>query len=96
MREDPRPLLSDWQWQERAACRGMNSATFFSPTGERGRARREREEGARRICGRCDVADVCAATALARGETYGVWGGLSYDERRDRARPRASAADGRV
>ncbi|MGY0489375.1 WhiB family transcriptional regulator [Streptomyces sp. WG-D5] len=83
MGNEPRPLLSDWEWQQRAACRGMNSATFFSPSGERGRARREREESARRICGRCEVADTCAATALAHGETYGVWGGLTGDERRD-------------
>ncbi|WP_338692869.1 WhiB family transcriptional regulator [Streptomyces sp. Q6] len=82
MQRDLRPLLSDWEWQQRAACRGMNSATFFSPPGERGRDRREREEGARRVCGRCQVADICAGTALARGENYGVWGGLSDDERR--------------
>ncbi|MFE1521435.1 WhiB family transcriptional regulator [[Kitasatospora] papulosa] len=82
MRNTPRPLLSDWQWQQRAACRGMNSATFFSPSGERGRSRSEREERARRICGRCEVAEICAATAVSHGEAYGVWGGLSSNERR--------------
>lgn len=82
MSNTPRPLLSDWQWQQRAACRGMSSATFFSPPGERGRARRDREARARSICGRCEVVDTCAATALKHGETYGVWGGLSDDERR--------------
>ncbi|MBE8478305.1 WhiB family transcriptional regulator [Streptomyces justiciae] len=81
-----RPLLTDWQWQQRAACRGMSSATFFSPPGERGRARRVREERARAICGRCEVVDICAATALKQGETYGVWGGLSDDERRQLGR----------
>ncbi|MGP4011419.1 WhiB family transcriptional regulator [Streptomyces sp. 4N124] len=82
MRNALRPLLSEWQWQQRAACRGMSSSTFFSPPGERGRARRDREERARAICGRCEVLDICAATALKHGETYGVWGGLSDDERR--------------
>lgn len=82
MRSDLRPLLTDWQWQQRAACRGMSSSVFFSPSGERGRARREREERARRVCSRCEVAELCAATALRRGETYGVWGGLSGLERR--------------
>lgn len=77
-----RPLLADWQWQQRAACRGMSSATFFSPPGERGRARRVREERARAVCGGCEVVDLCAAAALRQGETYGVWGGLSDDERR--------------
>ncbi|WP_331737495.1 WhiB family transcriptional regulator [Streptomyces sp. NBC_00019] len=82
MRNVLRPLLSDWQWQQRAACRGMSSSTFFSPPGERGRARRDREEQARSICGGCEVRAICRATALKHGETYGVWGGLSDDERR--------------
>ncbi|WP_372346685.1 WhiB family transcriptional regulator [Streptomyces sp. KL116D] len=74
-----------------AAARGLPSTTFFSPTGESGRARREREERARRICARCEVVDICADTALARGETYGVWGGMTRDERRDGARQRAGS-----
>ncbi|WLW57278.1 WhiB family transcriptional regulator [Streptomyces sp. YU58] len=77
-----RPLQTDWQWQQRAACRGMSSSVFFSPPGERGRARRVREERARAVCGRCEVVDVCAAMALKQGESYGVWGGLSDEERR--------------
>ncbi|WP_353940367.1 WhiB family transcriptional regulator [Streptomyces sp. HUAS MG91] len=82
MHSFPRPLLVDWQWQDQAACRGMSSAVFFSPSGERGRARRDREERARRICAGCAVADRCAATALAHEESYGVWGGLSGKDRR--------------
>lgn len=76
------PLLSNWAWQERAACRGMKSSVFFSPPGERGRERKEREERARRICGRCEVAEACAAMALDHKERFGVWGGLSAEERR--------------
>ncbi|WP_338704197.1 WhiB family transcriptional regulator (plasmid) [Streptomyces sp. Q6] len=60
----------------------MSSTTFFSPPGERGRARRIREDRARAVCGGCEVVDICAATALRHGETYGVWGGLSDDDRR--------------
>jgi WhiB family transcriptional regulator, redox-sensing transcriptional regulator len=75
------PLVSDWEWQERAACRGMNSSVFFSPPGEKGRARQQREERARRICGQCEVIDACAAMALDCEERYGVWGGLSAGER---------------
>ncbi|MFF0225864.1 WhiB family transcriptional regulator [Streptomyces sp. NPDC004629] len=76
------PLLSDWEWQERAACRGMNSATFFSPTGERGKERDEREERARRICRSCEVIEPCAAMALDSKQRHGVWGGMSARERR--------------
>ncbi|RAJ82562.1 WhiB family transcriptional regulator [Streptomyces sp. cg28] len=82
MPSSPRPLLVDWQWQDQAACRGMSSSVFFSPSGERGRARRDREEQARRICAGCAVTDRCAATALAHEESYGVWGGLSGKDRR--------------
>ncbi|MEV0175498.1 WhiB family transcriptional regulator [Streptomyces sp. NPDC050803] len=88
-----RPLLSDWQWQQRAACRGMSSSNFFSPPGERGRARRDREERARRVCGRCEVRDMCAAMALRHGETYGVWGGLSDTDRRRLGTSSAGAAE---
>ncbi|POX64382.1 transcription factor WhiB [Streptomyces sp. Ru62] len=75
------PLLSNWEWQERAACRGMNSSVFFSPPGEKGRDRRQREERARRICNRCEVIEACAAMALDYKERYGVWGGISAGER---------------
>ncbi|MFD3582925.1 WhiB family transcriptional regulator [Streptomyces sp. NPDC058683] len=95
MRTNPRPLLGDWQWQQRAACRGMNSSTFFSPPGERGPARRDREERARRICARCEVVDTCAATALKHGEAYGVWGGLSDNDRRQLGTGIADAAEQR-
>lgn len=83
MRTRMLPLLSDWAWQERAACRGMSSAVFFSPQGERGRRRRQREERARRICGRCEVLEQCAAMALDYRERYGVWGGMSGGERQN-------------
>ncbi|MFE6895200.1 WhiB family transcriptional regulator [Streptomyces sp. NPDC057694] len=83
MRTSLIPLLSDWEWQEKAACRGMDSSMFFSPAGERGRRRTRREERARRICGRCEVVEECGAMALDYKEHYGVWGGMSAGERRD-------------
>lgn len=81
MRTRLRPLLSDWGWQEQAACRGMNSATFYSPQNERGKERRKREETARRICHGCEVIEECAAMAVDFEERYGVWGGMSPRER---------------
>jgi WhiB family redox-sensing transcriptional regulator len=71
----------------------MNSGVFFSPPGERGRARREREEQARRICSRCEVIETCAAMALDFKERYGVWGGLSADERQALLGARRGDAD---
>ncbi|MGW2857037.1 WhiB family transcriptional regulator, partial [Streptomyces sp. NPDC001215] len=48
-----KPHLSEWSWQSRAACRGMDSSVFFSPMGERGARRRDREERAQSICRTC-------------------------------------------
>jgi WhiB family transcriptional regulator, redox-sensing transcriptional regulator len=68
-------------WRLRAACREVDSAGFFSPDGERGPAREVREARAKAICARCPVIRECAGYAIAAGERYGVWGGLSERER---------------
>ncbi|QTJ65291.1 WhiB family transcriptional regulator [Rhodococcus sp. ZPP] len=72
-------------WQLRAACRGADPAVFYSPEGERGSARVRREAKARQICRPCPVLAPCREHALAAGETYGVWGGLTEADRRKRA-----------
>ncbi|MFD0638181.1 WhiB family transcriptional regulator [Catenulispora yoronensis] len=82
-----------WEWQESAACRGIDSARFFSPAGERGEARRQREQIARAICAECPVREECARFALSIGEEYGIWGGTTDQERIAMLRrPRAGSA----
>lgn len=83
-----RPLSSVWEWQESAACRGVDSAWFFSPDGERGPERRRREQRALKLCAGCTVRDQCAAFALAIGERHGTWGGTTDIERAALRRPR--------
>ncbi len=34
------------------------------------------------VCRRCSVVQPCLSFALSRDETYGVWGGLTYEDRR--------------
>jgi WhiB family redox-sensing transcriptional regulator len=76
------PVTTDaWDWQLQAACRGMASAAFFHPWGERGRGRDERIQQAKQICARCPVIETCRQHALQAHESYGVWGGLSEEER---------------
>jgi WhiB family redox-sensing transcriptional regulator len=75
------PLLHAWQWQAAAACRGMASAVFFSPPGERGNARRHREQRALQVCGSCPVLSQCAGFAQGTQQTFGVWGGLTERQR---------------
>ena len=42
-----------------------------------------REASAKEVCMRCPVRTECAAHALAVREPYGVWGGLTEDEREE-------------
>ncbi len=77
----PGPNTDFWDWQMDAACKGLDSAAFFHPEGERGPARTARERAAKEVCARCPVIAQCATHALKVREPYGVWGGMSEDER---------------
>ncbi|TQC41485.1 WhiB family transcriptional regulator [Rhodococcus sp. WS4] len=68
-------------WQHRASCRGVDTEMFFSPDGERGRGRAQRERAAKQICQDCPVLAQCRAHALTATEAYGIWGGMSENER---------------
>lgn len=76
-----KPLLDEWDWQTRSACRGMESSVFFSPANERGESRRRREQRAKTVCRTCPVQDPCAAFAFRTGQAFGVWGGLTETDR---------------
>jgi WhiB family redox-sensing transcriptional regulator len=65
-----------------AACKGGAPDLFFGPSAEFVTARQQREAKAKAICARCPVRDACLAYALDTGETHGIWGGLTEDERR--------------
>jgi len=68
-------------WGDQAACRTENPELFF-PVGTTGPARRQLAE-AKSVCHRCPVTAACLAWALDTGQRYGVWGGLSEDERHE-------------
>ena len=77
----PGPVMERWEWQYQGACRQTGSEEFFHPEGERGASRRRRDANAKAICADCPVLQQCREHALAVREPYGVWGGLSEDER---------------
>lgn len=79
----PRPVAQEWDWQLDAACQGLASSVFFHPDGERGAARAGRARRAKAVCQGCPVLEQCRRHALATREPYGVWGGLTEEERRD-------------
>jgi WhiB family redox-sensing transcriptional regulator len=69
-------------WQMRANCMGVDPDLFFP---ERGASTREAKE----VCRGCVVREDCLEYALANGEKFGIWGGLSERERRRIRRARA-------
>jgi len=76
------PRLSR-DWQDSAACRGMESSLFFAPDGETRRPQRRRVQRAKAVCRACPVRAVCLDEALRVREPYGIWGGYTEEERKD-------------
>lgn len=70
-----------WHWQEHGTCRTADPALFFHPQNERGSTRRKRDDAAKTICGGCPVRVECADYAIRAREPYGVWGGMTEEER---------------
>lgn len=68
-------LDPDTPWRERALCAQTDPEAFFPENGGSSRA-------AKRICAACDVRLECLEEALENDERYGVFGGLSQEERR--------------
>ncbi|PSK52427.1 Transcriptional regulator WhiD [Streptomyces sp. 111WW2] len=60
-------------------CRGACDEPFSHDL--RGRQARKLDEEAKRICALCPVRPACLDYALKAREPYGVWGGLTADER---------------
>jgi WhiB family transcriptional regulator, redox-sensing transcriptional regulator len=77
----PGPVADLWEWQYQGACRRVDPAVFFHPEGERGPARRRRDDAAKAVCASCPVLAQCRQHALTVREPYGVWGGMTEDER---------------
>ena len=94
MSDQPEPVAALWEWQFQGLCRTTNPDIFFHPEGERGPSRRRREARAKAICEQCPVLRECREHALAVHEPYGVWGGMTEEERdevyRRLARPRTA------
>ena len=66
-------MSSAFDWRAKAACRDKDPELFF-PVGNTGAAYQQIEEA--------KVIDACLKCALDTNQDYGVWGGLSEDERR--------------
>jgi WhiB family redox-sensing transcriptional regulator len=88
----PKPLIATYEWQCRAACARANPHLFFHPEGERGPGREKRDRAAVAVCAVCAVVQDCRTHGLSAREPYGVWGGLTENDREEiyRREPRTS------
>ncbi len=82
MRIGRKNLQLDTSWQESSNCLGVDPDLFFP---ERGASTKEAKE----VCRGCVVRNDCLEFALANGEKFGIWGGMSERERRRIRRQRA-------
>lgn len=73
-------MRTQLDWRVRAACRYMDPELFF-PEGTAGPALQATDK-AKRICGTCPVQARCLLWALDHNAAFGIWGGLTEDERR--------------
>lgn len=63
-------------WADAGACRGKGDVMFPERTDVGAK------EAAKAVCRACPVRQECLAYALANHEKHGVWGGLTWEERK--------------
>ena len=73
---EPFTILAWEEWMLRAQCSEVDGDLFFPSKGE------NTGSIAKSICNRCGVKDECLEYAVKHHEPFGIWGGLSYAERR--------------
>jgi WhiB family transcriptional regulator, redox-sensing transcriptional regulator len=81
-------------WVHHALCKDEDPELFF-PVGTTGPAASQ-IDAAKAVCGRCEVRLQCLEWAMATGQTSGVWGGLSEEERRALRRSRRRGRIGQI
>lgn len=81
MTTETQPIADLWEWQHEGLCRVASPDMFFHPDGERGPSRRWRDARAVALCQQCPVIVECREHALRVAEPYGVWGGMTEQER---------------
>ncbi len=90
----PRPLSAEMitipgrDWRLLAACWHADPELFFPVSGSGPSL--DQVTQAKVICADCPVRRQCLAFALDTRQEYGVWGGMSEEERRPRAGKRCT------
>ncbi|SDJ95409.1 WhiB family transcriptional regulator, redox-sensing transcriptional regulator [Actinopolyspora mzabensis] len=79
-------------WQHRASCRDEDPELFF-PVSEVGPGAQQVQQ-AKKICAQCPVSSECLAYAQRTGLDFGIFGGMTPEERREAGRRARGAARG--
>jgi WhiB family redox-sensing transcriptional regulator len=74
-------------WAQSAECAKPGKPLMFPHEGDADGVKLARD-----VCNVCPVRQQCLDEALARNESFGIWGGLTTDERRALRRKAARAA----
>lgn len=64
------------KWLQQAACRGMDPSAFYLERGETSYAKDTIQ-----ICRSCPVQPECLEYALDSNERFGIWGGMTVNQR---------------
>ena len=72
--------MSELDWQRQGACRYCSPELFF-PIGSTAADVVADIEAAKAICATCPVQPECLRYALQTRQEYGIWGGMTEDER---------------
>ena len=84
------PVPGVAHWTGKAACRGQQDL-FFAPEGfESERAKAVREAQARSLCAACPVQAQCGDYAQQHRAAYGVWAGMSEEDRENEREERVA------
>lgn len=85
-------MSRELDWQDKAACKGTDVELFFLPHNSRGDDKRRRLAAAKAICSGCVVRAECLEYAVRTEQPFGVWGGLSEEERQRLSRRKIVSA----
>jgi WhiB family redox-sensing transcriptional regulator len=83
-----KPVHDKWEWQFDGACRDSDPESFFLDPNMRGSNKHQRELTAIKICNSCPVKQACLDHALSVPEIFGVWGGMTEEQRHQILRKR--------
>jgi len=76
-----KPIADHWEWQFEGACNGEETNEFFLEDDMRGAKKINRQVSAIAICNTCPVKQQCLDHALKVPEMYGIWGGMTEEQR---------------